>query len=150
MSGSGGCRTGRADTPRPAWEVKARAGSALSPPPIRKPPRKNFPARWNACPESRVLRKCRSLARCNRCGQFWAWPRQRPRPCGAEGVDMLERLFETAVNQSVRKGSLTVTLPDGRTRRYGDGTKPEVAVRITDTDTLRRIVMRPELALGEA
>ena len=98
--------------------------------------------------KSRFAKMPQSGALRHRCGRTEARPFQDGAG-GAEGVDMLELLFDRAVDQSVRKGSLTVTLPDRRTRRYGDGTKPEVAVRITDTGTLRRIVMRPELAIGE-
>lgn len=63
---------------------------------------------------------------------------------------MWERLFETAVSQIVREGSLTVTMPDGRVLRFGDGTEPAVAVKVADTDTLKRIIISPELAVGEA
>ncbi|MDJ1006804.1 MAG: cyclopropane-fatty-acyl-phospholipid synthase family protein [Paracoccaceae bacterium] len=63
---------------------------------------------------------------------------------------MWERLFETAVNQSVRTGSLTIAMPGGQVRRYGDGTGPEIAIAIDDSDTLKRIVLNPELGVGEA
>jgi cyclopropane-fatty-acyl-phospholipid synthase len=50
----------------------------------------------------------------------------------------------------VRQGSLTVCLPDGATLKFGDGTGSDIRVRIHDRATLRRIVLYPELALGEA
>jgi len=62
---------------------------------------------------------------------------------------MWNRLFETAVRQLVSIGTLTITMPDGRVRRYGSGT-PEVGVKIHDDETIRRIVINPELAIGEA
>jgi cyclopropane-fatty-acyl-phospholipid synthase len=63
---------------------------------------------------------------------------------------MLEYLFERAVVQAIRHGSLDITLPGGRRRRFGDGTGPEIAITITDTRTLRRIVANPDLGVGEA
>ena len=62
---------------------------------------------------------------------------------------MWERLFETVADQCVRVGSLTIVMPDGRTRRFGDGGTPDVTISISDHDTLRGIVMNPELGVGE-
>ena len=51
----------------------------------------------------------------------------------------------------VRRGRLTVILPDGRVRAFGTGEgAPEATVRLTDPARLRRFVTDPELALGEA
>ncbi|MEL7462094.1 MAG: cyclopropane-fatty-acyl-phospholipid synthase family protein [Pseudomonadota bacterium] len=62
---------------------------------------------------------------------------------------MWERLFETVADQCVRKGSLTIDMPDGASRRYGDGTGPEIRIHIADRATLIGIVKNPELGVGE-
>jgi cyclopropane-fatty-acyl-phospholipid synthase len=48
----------------------------------------------------------------------------------------------------IRLGQLTITYPDGETRRYGSGT-PEAAFAIRSDATLRALCLSPELALGE-
>lgn len=50
----------------------------------------------------------------------------------------------------ITTGDLSITYPNGDTFRTGDGTGKAVALRITDRKTLFRLVMNPELALGEA
>lgn len=62
---------------------------------------------------------------------------------------MWERLFLTVADQCVRVGSLTIKLPNGETQRFGDGGAPDIAIEIRDTQTLRGIVMNPELGVGE-
>eukprot|EP01023_Acetabularia_acetabulum_P066516 TRINITY_DN8995_c0_g2_i1.p5 TRINITY_DN8995_c0_g2~~TRINITY_DN8995_c0_g2_i1.p5 ORF type:complete len:126 (-),score=22.05 TRINITY_DN8995_c0_g2_i1:60-437(-) len=63
---------------------------------------------------------------------------------------MWERLFDAFVDQSIRFGTLEITMPEGDTRRYGDGTGKTVAIAISDRDTIRRIAISPELGVGEA
>ncbi|MBI1218925.1 MAG: methyltransferase domain-containing protein [Rhodobacteraceae bacterium] len=55
---------------------------------------------------------------------------------------MLQRLM--------RHGSLLIIYPDGTQRRYGDGTGTEIAVHLKDPALPRRLVLNPDLALGEA
>ncbi|MGR3662888.1 MAG: DUF7884 domain-containing protein [Paracoccaceae bacterium] len=55
---------------------------------------------------------------------------------------MLVKLFRT--------GDFHLTLHDGSTVVYGDGTAPSVHVRLTNADLPRRILRNPELAVGEA
>lgn len=55
---------------------------------------------------------------------------------------MLERLL--------RKGEVVITFPDGTTRRYGDGTGQRVVLRFTDPALPRKLVLNPDMALGEA
>jgi len=55
---------------------------------------------------------------------------------------MLRHLF--------RQGELTVTYPDGQTRRYGDGKGDAVAICLHDPTLPRRIVLSPDMAVGEA
>ncbi|PYE84917.1 SAM-dependent methyltransferase [Pseudoroseicyclus aestuarii] len=63
-------------------------------------------------------------------------------------------MWSEAINQMLRqwmrKGALTLHLPDGTARSYGDGTAPQVTLRIHDDATLRRLALNPDLALGEA
>lgn len=60
-------------------------------------------------------------------------------------TDLLCRVLTRALTT----GQLDLTLPDGRTRRFGTGA-PTVAARLTDPDLPRKLLMNPELALGEA
>jgi cyclopropane-fatty-acyl-phospholipid synthase len=57
----------------------------------------------------------------------------------------LERVLGTII----RRGTLRLRLPDGSIRRFGHG-HPGIAVAITDWNSLRRIVLNPDLAIGEA
>lgn len=63
---------------------------------------------------------------------------------------MWNRLLDRFLRQLVCVGSLKVTLPDGETRQYGDGSAPEAAVTLHDPALPRRLVLDPEVALGEA
>ncbi|MBI1172907.1 gamma-glutamyltransferase [bacterium] len=58
-------------------------------------------------------------------------------------------LFDRVVTDLVAQGSLVLTLPDGSTHTYGNGQAPRVAMRIGDPALLRRLVLQPDLALGE-
>lgn len=53
------------------------------------------------------------------------------------------------IGRFIRTGSLRLTLPNGRTHAYGDGTGVRVAVRLRGVLTLLRIAMSPTLALGQ-
>ena len=57
-------------------------------------------------------------------------------------VAMLEKMFRT--------GTLAVHFPDGSSDTFGDGTGKTVTVRLTDPDLPRRILLNPEMAVGEA
>jgi len=65
---------------------------------------------------------------------------------------MWNRLFDRFLRHLIRLGSLTVTMPDGTTRRYGPGGEgpPAIAIALTGEDTVQRLVRDPHLALGEA
>ncbi|MBC7478564.1 MAG: class I SAM-dependent methyltransferase [Pseudorhodobacter sp.] len=47
-------------------------------------------------------------------------------------------------------GGLHLTLPSGRVERFGPADGPDVAVTLTDPALPRKILMNPEVALGEA
>jgi cyclopropane-fatty-acyl-phospholipid synthase len=55
---------------------------------------------------------------------------------------MLRHLF--------RQGELTVTYPEGTTRRYGDGKGDAVAICLHDPTLPRKIILSPDMAVGEA
>ncbi len=57
-------------------------------------------------------------------------------------IKMLDRL--------VKRGALTLTMPNGEDFRFGDGTSPKVGVRITDVNLPLKLLKNPELAMGEA
>lgn len=63
---------------------------------------------------------------------------------------MWRSLFDQLIRGMVRRGSLAVIYPDGRVTRCGDGSGPEVAIRLNDPALPRRLLVSPELALGEA
>ena len=58
-------------------------------------------------------------------------------------------LLDRVLRNVFRMGQLTVTWPDGRVSRYGGAPGPSVAVSVLDPHLPRRLVMTPELALGE-
>lgn len=62
---------------------------------------------------------------------------------------MWERLLGQMLHSLIRKGRLRVILPSGAVRSFGDD-GPEVIVHLTDPDLPRRIVLNPDLAVGEA
>jgi cyclopropane-fatty-acyl-phospholipid synthase len=62
----------------------------------------------------------------------------------------MDRLLRSFLRQFVRRGSMTFTTAGGARFTCGDGTGDPVSVRFTTTQTERRILLNPELALGEA
>ncbi len=65
---------------------------------------------------------------------------------------MWEGLVLGLLRRAVRQGRLTVTMPDGKVHTLGDGSgeAPQVAIALTDPDLPRKLVLNPDLALGEA
>src|SRR5262249_9427536 len=59
------------------------------------------------------------------------------------------RLLQAMLQRIIRKGALAVLSPDGRTYRVGNGT-PSVAIRIEDPAIILRLLLNPDLVLGEA
>ena len=66
------------------------------------------------------------------------------------GGMMWEKLFDHMMRTIVRSGTMRVTYPSGARILYGDGSGTEVAIAITDTATLRKILINPDLGAGEA
>ncbi len=68
---------------------------------------------------------------------------------GERGV-MWEKLFDRMLRTILRTGSFEITMPSGARHSYGDGSGAAIEVRFHDTATLRKIILNPELGLGEA
>jgi len=62
----------------------------------------------------------------------------------------MDRLLRYALSQYIRRGTITFKTADGMVFTCGDGSGTPVAVRFTTAQTQRRILLNPELALGEA
>jgi cyclopropane-fatty-acyl-phospholipid synthase len=63
---------------------------------------------------------------------------------------MWDRYFDRMAGTIIRHGTLHITMPDGHRITAGDGTGQPVAIRLTDPDLPRRILLDPDLAVGEA
>ena len=59
-------------------------------------------------------------------------------------------MLDQLLRHLVKNGNMRVKLPDGRQETYGDGSGSTVSVVIHDQKTVRRLIMNPELAVGEA
>ncbi len=62
----------------------------------------------------------------------------------------MDRLLRRFLSQFIRRGSMTVTTANGMKFSVGDGSGEPVAVRFVTADAQRRILINPELGLGEA
>jgi cyclopropane-fatty-acyl-phospholipid synthase len=63
---------------------------------------------------------------------------------------LMDRLLRYFLEQFIRRGSMTFTAASGTKFTCGDGTGRPVSVRFLSRQTERRILLNPELALGEA
>lgn len=63
---------------------------------------------------------------------------------------MWTALLKTLLKQLVKQGDLTVHLKGGDTIRVGDGSDQRVTLTFHDTALPRKLILNPELALGEA
>jgi cyclopropane-fatty-acyl-phospholipid synthase len=61
----------------------------------------------------------------------------------------MDRLLRFFLNQFIRRGAMRFTTASGAKFSCGDGTGEPVAVRFLTTDAERRVLLNPELALGE-
>ena len=62
---------------------------------------------------------------------------------------MWTTLLDRALKSLLRFGTLNVHMPNGHVGRYGDGTPPEVTARLHDAAIVRRLVLSPDLSVGE-
>ena len=58
-------------------------------------------------------------------------------------------LYRKTLSRLAKLGSLTLITPKGESWQLGDGTKPEVTIRITTKGAMRRLMTHPTLAVGE-
>ncbi len=63
---------------------------------------------------------------------------------------MLHKAFHLMLESLFRQGRLTVHFPDGREHHYGEGAGPAVTIRLNDPALIRRLLINPDIALGEA
>lgn len=63
---------------------------------------------------------------------------------------MWDRILDRLLGRLIRDGSLTVQMPDGVQKTYGDGSGPAVHVTLHDPALPGRLVRGPDMALGEA
>lgn len=63
---------------------------------------------------------------------------------------MWDRFLDRFLRRLVHRGTLTLNTPDGLNRTYGDGEHPRVIVTLHDPGLPRKLVLNPELAVGEA
>ena len=64
--------------------------------------------------------------------------------------DMWQRLLVLFLKSLIRKDALIVHLPDGSAHRFGEPGAAPVTIRIHDEETVRRLVVNTDLAVGEA
>jgi cyclopropane-fatty-acyl-phospholipid synthase len=62
----------------------------------------------------------------------------------------MDRLLRYFLGQFIRRGAMTFTAASGAKFTCGDGTRQPIEVRFLSRRTERRILLNPELALGEA
>ncbi|MHC2313482.1 cyclopropane-fatty-acyl-phospholipid synthase [Bradyrhizobium diazoefficiens] len=62
----------------------------------------------------------------------------------------MDRLLRQFLSQFIRRGSMTVTTAKGSKFTVGDGSGEPIAVRFVTADAERKILINPELGLGEA
>ncbi|MBD3803366.1 SAM-dependent methyltransferase [Thioclava marina] len=60
-----------------------------------------------------------------------------------------DALLDRMLRHLMRKGTLELTYPDGTRRRYGDATDPPIRITIRNPDVVRKIVLKPDLGVGE-
>ena len=58
--------------------------------------------------------------------------------------------LHNGLSRAVKTGALEVAYPDGATQRYGDAAANPVRARLMNNKWIRRLVLDPELSLGEA
>ena len=63
---------------------------------------------------------------------------------------MWQKALDKMLRSTLGRGNICICMPDGRVHRYGDETGQPLTVRLTDTATVRRLVINPELAFGES
>src|SRR5271154_3699605 len=70
----------------------------------------------------------------------------RASPLGSRGMNAAFRAF---LRRLVRRGRLEVATADGIAETFGDGVGPPLGVKLLDGAAERRLMLNPELAMGE-
>lgn len=65
-------------------------------------------------------------------------------------MSLWKLLLDRRMSQTIRKGRLEIAYPDGSFRCYAGDARSGLAIRINSERWLRRIILDPELAFGEA
>ena len=63
---------------------------------------------------------------------------------------MWDKIFDGFLTHLMHVGDFRLTFPDGTTRRYGDGSGDPIGVTLHDPTLPRKIIMSPDMAVGEA
>jgi len=63
---------------------------------------------------------------------------------------MWDRIFVAMIRHLLKKGDLTLRMPSGEVVHAGDGTAPKVSVELHDHFLPKKLILNPELAMGEA
>ncbi len=63
---------------------------------------------------------------------------------------MWDKLFVAMLRHLLKTGDLTLRMPSGEVVHAGDGTTPKVTVSLHDDTLPRKLILNPELAMGEA
>lgn len=63
---------------------------------------------------------------------------------------MWQSALDKMLRSLVRNGVVSIVMPNGEVRTYGDGQGPTYTVRLLDDATVRALALDPELAFGEA
>jgi len=66
------------------------------------------------------------------------------------GGKMWDKLLERLLTRLIRRGKLSVAFADGHSKIYGDGTGSPIAISLHHSDLSRKLILNPELAIGEA
>lgn len=63
---------------------------------------------------------------------------------------MWVRILDWFLSQLIQEGSLNVSFPNGEEKKYGEPSDRSISIQLNDTPLPRRILLNPELAIGEA
>lgn len=63
---------------------------------------------------------------------------------------MWDKILAGLARRLLKSGDLTLRLPTGEVIKAGDGTAPSVTVELHDPSLPRKLILNPELAMGEA
>ena len=62
----------------------------------------------------------------------------------------MQAVLDRILRRLITIGELTVVWPDGSRTRYAGESGPSASFRLRDKQTIRRLVLNPALAAGEA